>query len=62
MLTGQLGLGITVFLLAAGLIAILGVRLSGFADRLADATGLGEAFVGAVMLGGSLRCPASSRW
>lgn len=39
------------FLLAALGIAIAGVRLSKTADRLADKTGLGEAFIGGLFLG-----------
>lgn len=40
-----------VFALAAVVILFAGVRLAGVADRLADRTGLGEAVVGAVLLG-----------
>ncbi len=39
------------FLLAAIAIGVLGVRMTGLADRLADLTGLGEAVTGAVLLG-----------
>ena len=39
------------FAACAVVIVLAGVRLSGVADRLADRTGLGEAVVGAVMLG-----------
>jgi len=46
-----------VFLAAAGLIGTFGTMLSGLADRLADRTGLGEAFVGAVMLGACTSLP-----
>ncbi|MBA1148610.1 sodium:calcium antiporter [Ectothiorhodospiraceae bacterium WFHF3C12] len=57
MLTSQLPASIGVFLIAAAVIAFLGVRLSSFADRLADVTGFGEAFVGAVILGGVTSLP-----
>ena len=39
------------FALAAAVILISGLRLTGMADRLADRTGLGEAIAGAVLLG-----------
>ena len=39
------------FALAAVVIFISGLRLTGMADRLADRTGLGEAIAGAVLLG-----------
>ncbi len=38
-------------LLAATVIGVAGVKLSGIADRLADVTGLGEAVTGALLLG-----------
>lgn len=40
-----------VFLLGTGAIGVAGTRLSGICDRLADRTGMGEAFTGAVVLG-----------
>jgi len=40
-----------VFGAAAAVIAVAGVRTAGFADRLADRTGLGEAITGTVFLG-----------
>ena len=46
-------INIGLFLLAAGVIAIAGTKLARVADRLADATRLGEAIVGAILLGGS---------
>jgi cation:H+ antiporter len=46
-----------VFLLSAAVVAIVGTRLSGAADRLADATGLGEAVSGALLLGGATSLP-----
>lgn len=42
---------------AGGLIAFAGVRLTRTADRLADATGLGEALFGAVLLGATTSLP-----
>ncbi|MBR9761967.1 MAG: sodium:calcium antiporter [Rhodobacteraceae bacterium] len=39
------------FAVLAGVIAVTGVLMTGYADRLADRTGLGEAIVGAVILG-----------
>jgi len=42
---------ITIFVVAAAVIAIAGVKTAGFADRLADRTGLGEAITGTVFLG-----------
>ncbi len=44
---------ISVFLMAVLVIAIAGTKMAKVADRLADATGLGEAVVGALFLGGS---------
>jgi cation:H+ antiporter len=46
-----------VFAMAAFIIAIAGVRMTRIADTLADATGLGEAIVGALFLGGSTSLP-----
>ncbi len=53
----MLTLALIGFAVCALLVAVLGMRLSGLADRLADATGLGEAFVGAVFLGGVTSLP-----
>ena len=52
---GGLSLTLSVVLFAVSAIAILvaGTRLTRVADALADRTGLGEALVGAVLLGGS---------
>lgn len=44
---------VLLFAAAAVAIAVAGSRLTRVADRLADVTGLGEAIVGAVFLGGS---------
>lgn len=43
----------SLFLLAVLVIAFAGTKIAKVAERLADATGLGEAFVGALFLGGS---------
>jgi cation:H+ antiporter len=48
---------IAVFLIAAATIGGVGTWLTRLADRLADRTGLGEAFVGAVFLGGATSLP-----
>ena len=45
------------FAIAAFVIAIAGTKITRIADRLADKTGLGEAVVGAVFLGGSTSLP-----
>jgi cation:H+ antiporter len=44
---------VAMFVVAAAVIALVGVRMSAIADRIADATGLGEAVTGAVFLGAS---------
>lgn len=44
---------IIVFLIAAGVIAFAGTRLTLIADKIADQTGWGEALVGAILLGGA---------
>lgn len=49
----SLTISIGLFLLAAAVIAFLGTRMAKVADRLADKTGMGEAIVGALFLGGS---------
>lgn len=41
----------TMFAVAAIIVLLAGIRLTGAADRLADMTGLGEALIGAVILG-----------
>ncbi|MGF1634859.1 MAG: sodium:calcium antiporter [Phycisphaerae bacterium] len=55
--TMPLWLDITVFLVAGVVITIVGTRLAGLADLLADRTGLGEAFTGAVFLGATKSLP-----
>ncbi|MFZ0392071.1 MAG: sodium:calcium antiporter [Calditrichia bacterium] len=49
----SLELLIIFFLLSAAVIAVFGSWMTRLADRLADATGMGEAIMGAVFLGGS---------
>lgn len=58
---GQFGLTgfITVFLAAGLAILLLGTRLTGISDRLADRTGIGEALTGAVLLGAVTSLPGS---
>jgi cation:H+ antiporter len=46
-----------VFLIAALVITVFGSLMTRTADRLADATGLGEALMGALFLGGSTSMP-----
>ncbi|MFW5697223.1 MAG: sodium:calcium antiporter [Fimbriimonadaceae bacterium] len=53
----SLPLAIGVFVVATALIGVFGSRLTRVTDRLADATGLGEAFFGAVFLGGATSLP-----
>lgn len=52
-------LGVTLGVFAASGIVILftGIRMARASDRLADATGMGEALFGAVLLGGSTSLP-----
>jgi len=54
---GGLLASITVLAAGAVVITLVGTRLAFLADRLADRTGLGEAFVGAVFLGASTSLP-----
>ncbi|MEM6402615.1 MAG: sodium:calcium antiporter, partial [Cyanobacteria bacterium P01_D01_bin.116] len=49
----SLPIGITLFAIAAIVIGLVGTKMCKVADQLADATGWGEAVVGAVFLGGS---------
>ena len=49
----SLPVGISLFVVAAIVIGLVGTRMCKVADQLADATGWGEAVVGAVFLGGS---------
>ncbi len=50
---------VLLFLGAAIVIGVAGTRLSRLADRIADATGLGQAVIGAVLLGGTTSLPGS---
>ena len=49
----SLSINIGLFIAAAVIIALVGTQMSQVSDRLADSTGLGEAVMGAVFLGGS---------
>jgi cation:H+ antiporter len=49
----SLSINIGLFVAAAVIIALVGTQMSQVSDRLADSTGLGEAVMGAVFLGGS---------
>lgn len=49
--TWPLGAAIAAFVVAAGVITAVGVRLAGTVDVLADRTGIGEAIAGATLLG-----------
>jgi len=53
----SLTINIGLFLVAAFVIGVVGVRLTKVADRLADRTGLGEAVVGALLLGATTSLP-----
>jgi cation:H+ antiporter len=48
---------LALFAAAAVVIAVTGVHIARLADKLADATGLGEAILGAVLLGGTTSLP-----
>lgn len=48
---------LVVLVVAAGVIMVTGGRMAATADRLADVTGLGEAFVGAVLVGAATSLP-----
>ncbi len=50
---GSLYIQVPLFIACAGVIGLVGTRMTGLADRLADRTGLGEAFMGGVFLGAS---------
>lgn len=55
--SSTLFIDIGLFIVAGLIIGIVGVRLTKVADRLADRTGLGEAVVGALFLGGTTSLP-----
>lgn len=48
---GPIGISVTAFLVAAGLIGYFGIKMTYLARDIAMATGLGEAFTGAVFIG-----------
>ena len=48
---------IGVFAAAAGLVWVAGSRLSGYAEAISERTGIGAAFIGALMLGGITSLP-----
>ncbi len=53
----SLGPNLAVFAVIALVIAVVGTRLTEVADNLADRTGLGEAVIGAVLLGAATSLP-----
>ena len=55
----SLAMTLTIFFASAAVIAVIGSRMTWFADRLADVTGLGEAVFGAALLGASTSLPGS---
>jgi cation:H+ antiporter len=54
------GGAILVFVAAAALVWIAGVRLAAYAEQIAERTGLGRAFVGALLLGGITSLPEAA--
>ncbi|MCX7595271.1 MAG: hypothetical protein N2235_16230 [Fischerella sp.] len=50
-------LNLTIFAMAAGIVCFSGARLSIYADTIADRTGWGRAFIGALLLGGAASLP-----
>lgn len=53
----SLSVAVAVFLAGAAAIALVGTRMTGLADRLADRTGIGEAVAGAALLGAATSLP-----
>lgn len=53
------GLGL-LFVSAAALVLIAGIRLASYAEEVAERTGLGRAFLGALLLGGVTSLPEAS--
>lgn len=53
----SLTINIGIFVVAAFVIGVVGVRMTKVADRLADKTGLGEAVIGALLLGATTSLP-----
>ncbi|MDN3668223.1 sodium:calcium antiporter [Echinicola jeungdonensis] len=58
-ITDSLELSVITFILMSIVIAIAGTKLTKVADKLADITGIGEAFMGGVMLGAMTSLPGS---
>ncbi|MGF1479251.1 MAG: sodium:calcium antiporter [Cyanophyceae cyanobacterium] len=56
-MSDSLTVNVSLFVLAAVVVAVAGTRLAAVANRLAAVTGLGEAVVGALFLGGSTSLP-----
>ncbi|HZK66993.1 MAG TPA: sodium:calcium antiporter, partial [Chloroflexota bacterium] len=56
-----LGQNMAVFVVCAGIIWLAGSRLAVYADIIADRTGLGEAFVGLVLLATATSLPEIGR-
>jgi len=56
-MSDSLTFNIAVFVVAAIVITVAGTYLSRFADELADKTGLGEAFIGTLLLAGATSLP-----
>ncbi|EMI41539.1 sodium:calcium antiporter [Rhodopirellula sp. SWK7] len=53
----SLGINATIFAIAAFVVWFAGTKLSGYVDIYADRTGLGQAFSGALILGGATSLP-----
>jgi cation:H+ antiporter len=51
---------ILIFIAAAALVWFAGVRLSSYAEVISDRTGVGKAFIGALMLGGVTALPEAA--
>jgi cation:H+ antiporter len=51
---------VLLFIAAAGAIWVVGVRLAAYADEVSQRTGLGHAFVGALLLGGVTSLPEAA--
>lgn len=51
LLDSHIGISVTLFMLAAGLVGYFGIKMTYLARDIAMATGLGEAFTGAVFIG-----------
>jgi cation:H+ antiporter len=51
------GINLVIFAVAAGAVCFSGARLSIYADKIADRTSLGRAFIGVLLLGGASSLP-----